>query len=256
MNQASKAKRLTYWFSQHWLLVSTLLLGLWVGLPWLAPVFMKLGWTNAGNAVYLAYAVQCHQLPQRSFFLFGDQFMVSLNQVQAVWQDTNNPLLLRQFVGNPEVGWKVAWSDRMVSMYSSIPLFGLLYWSIRGRLRLPRLPFWAFVLLLLPMALDGGSHAVSDFTAGIGAGFRDSNLWLAELTTYAFPVTFYAGDALGSFNSWMRLLTGLLFGLGVVWLIYPLLDGGFQDTAQRLEEQLRRIHFEDRQSQVSAEELA
>jgi hypothetical protein len=31
--------------------------------------------------------------------------------------------------------------------------------------------------------------------------------------------TFYAGDDLGTFNWWMRLITGLLFSLGAVWSI-------------------------------------
>jgi hypothetical protein len=70
------------------------------------------------------------------------------------------------------------------------------------------------------MVIDGGSHAVSDL-AGIGQGFRDSNLWLAALTHHALPPTFYAGDALGSFNSWMRFLTGLLAGSGIAWFVFP-----------------------------------
>jgi uncharacterized membrane protein len=234
---AITANRLAYFLSRYWLLLLTLLLGLWVGLPWLAPVFMKLGWTGMGNAIYLLYAPQCHQFPQRSFFLFGAKPMYSLSEIQAAWQQTNNPLLLRQFTGNPAMGWKVAWSDRMVAMYTSIPLFGLLYWPFRRRLR--SLPLWAFALLLLPMAIDGGSHTVSDL-AGIGNGFRDSNAWLAALTDQAFPATFYAGDALGSFNSWMRLLTGLLFGLGVVWLVYPSLYRAFNDTARQIEDKFRQ----------------
>jgi hypothetical protein len=31
---------------------------------------------------------------------------------------TDNPLVLRQFVSSPELGWKVAWSDRMISLYT------------------------------------------------------------------------------------------------------------------------------------------
>ena len=54
--------------------------------------------------------------------------------------------------------------------------------------------------------------------AGIGQGFRDSNQWLAVLTNHLLPITFYAGDALGSFNSWARFVTGILAGLGIVWL--------------------------------------
>jgi len=83
-------------------------------------------------------------------------------------------------------------------------------------------------LFLLPMALDGTSHLISDFW-GIGQGFRDTNLWLAILTNHLFPSSFYIGDAWGSFNSLMRLLTGLSFGLGLVWFGFPYLDDSFPD---------------------------
>jgi uncharacterized membrane protein len=63
--------------------------------------------------------------------------------------------------------------------------------------------------------------------AGIGLGFRDSNQWLISLTYHSLPVSFYAGDAFGSFNSLMRLITGLLAGLGVVWLAFPSLEESF-----------------------------
>lgn len=59
--------------------------------------------------------------------------------------------------------------------------------------------------------------------AGIGQGFRDTNKWLAALTNDSLPATCYAGDALGSFNSIMRFITGLLAGRGIVWLVFPYL---------------------------------
>ena len=116
------------------------------------------------------------------------------------------------------MGWKVAWSDRMISFYTSVWLFAVLWFLFRRRIK--RLPWWGFLLLLLPIVIDGGTHAVSDL-AGIGQGFRDTNSWLAVLTGHVFPAGFYAGDALGSFNSWMRLLTGILAGLAIVWLAFP-----------------------------------
>jgi hypothetical protein len=70
------------------------------------------------------------------------------------------------------------------------------------------------------MIIDGSTHAISDL-AGIGLGFRDTNQWLVALTNHSLPVTFYGGDALGSFNSWARLISGLLAGLGIVWLVFP-----------------------------------
>lgn len=229
--------RLVYFFCRHWLAVVVIMLGLFAGLPFLAPVLMQLGWKSAANVIYAFYATQCHQMPQRSFFLFGPKAMYSLAEVQAVWQNTNNPLILRLFVGNAQVGWKVAWSDRMVSLYGGLWLSAVLWSPLRRRIK--PLRWWGFVLLALPMVLDGGTHLVSDF-AGIGQGFRDSNVWLAALTGNALPATFYAGDVLGSFNSWMRILTGLLFGLGVIWLAFPYLQQAFAEMEYNMEAKFER----------------
>jgi uncharacterized membrane protein len=224
-------------FSRHWLLVFNVMLGLYAGLPFLAPILMHAGSAGLANIIYGFYSTQCHQLPERSFFLFGPKAMLPLAEIQAVWVKTNDPLVLRQFIGNAALGWKVAWSDRMVSMYTSLLLFSLA-WQVLRRPARP-LPWWGFILSLSVMALDGGSHFISDL-AGIGQGFRDSNAWLAAITAHALPATFYAGDALGSFNSWMRILSGVLFGLGTVWFIFPYLAVGFGDLRRDLEIKLSR----------------
>ena len=104
------------------------------------------------------------------------------------------------------------------------------FWPLRKRVR--PLPWWGLVLLLLPLSIDGFTHLFSDLFSGISGGFRSDNAWLATLTDHVLPATFYAGDALGSFNSLMRLLSGLLFGLGMVWFLYP----RFQAAASRFRE--------------------
>jgi uncharacterized membrane protein len=211
----------------HWIVVFGIIFGLYIGLPFLAPVFMHAGWKALGNAIYFIYSFLCHQLPERSFFLFGPKLTFSLAEIGATGQDTINLITLRQFIGNEIMGWKVAWSDRMVSMFTSLWIFGLLWWPFRKRL--PSLPIWGLILFLLPMAVDGGTHFLGDL-AGIGQGFRDTNLWLATLTRNIFQLKFYAGDAWGSFNSMMRLFTGVLFGLGVAWFAFPLLDATLSET--------------------------
>ena len=163
--------------------------------------------------------------------------MYSLEQVQTAWQYTNDPSVLRQFIGQATWGWKVAWSDRMVFMYTTLLLWGAVFWLLKKRLK--PLPWWGLVLLLLPLALDGFSHMISDVTAGIGLGFRDSNLWLANFTNNALAPKFYSGDAIGSFNSWMRLITGLLFSLGVVWAFYPRLHSNFSDKALQIRDKFQ-----------------
>ncbi len=207
--------------SRLWFPVLALALGLYVGLPWLAPLFMRIGWSGPARVIYTIYSTQCHQMAQRSFFLFGPQVMYSPAELRELAGVASDPLALRRFIGSAELGWKVAWSDRMVSMYTSVFLFGILARLFRRRLT--PLPIWALALFALPMALDGGTHLLSDL-AGLGQGFRDQNLWLVTLTGNSMPPLFYAGDALGSFNSWMRLLTGTLFGMGAAWIIFPSLE--------------------------------
>jgi hypothetical protein len=89
------------------------------------------------------------------------------------------------------------------------------------------------------MVIDGGSHFISDMT-GIGEGFRYTNAWLAFLTNNSLPVSFYVGNGLGSFNSWMRLITGILFGVGLVWFSFPLIDDAFHDIARAIEAKFTR----------------
>ena len=218
--------RLTQSLTRHWLLWVNLLLALWAGLPWLAPVFMHIGWTRPAQMIYLIYSLFCHQLPQRSWFLFGPRFTPSLADIQAASGAGADLFALRHFLGTPAMGWKLAWSDRMVSFYGTLFLFGLLYALLRGRIKGLRWPL--AVALLLPMALDGLSHMISDLW-GIGAGFRDSNAWLAVLTGKALPATFYAGDAWGSFNSLARLGTGLLAAFAIVFWLYPYVDRSLSD---------------------------
>lgn len=225
-------------FTRHWLLYVNLLFGIFVLAPFAAPIFMRIGATSMADAIYFVYSFLCHQLPQRSYFLFGFKISYSLAEIENVWYYGDNILYLRQFIGNSAMGWKVAWSDRMISMYGALWVGGVLYALLRKNL--PRLSPMAWLLLaLVPMGLDGFSHMVNDAVAGIsGTGFRDTNAWLQFLTGNIFPADFYAGDALGSFNSLARLLTGVLFGLTTIWLIYPFVDVAMQDLVHQAQSKL------------------
>lgn len=232
--------RMALFIVKHWLGIFLIAYGAWVWAPFLAPVFMHFGWTNAGNALYFAYSLFCHQLPERSLFFFGPQAMYSLDQIGQVWS-TENQLVLRQFIGNAEMGWKMAWSDRMISTYGGI-WFGAVLWAIFGK-RVPRLPLSIWLLVgVLPLALDGISHFINDIVAGSsGQGFRDTNEWLMLLTGNIFPAEFYYGNMLGSFNSWARWITGLLFGVTTVFAIFPIIGAAMRDTQRDIESQLTRI---------------
>jgi len=235
---AIRFNRWLYWLSQRWIVAISLILGFYVVFPFLAPVLMAVGAEAPAKIIYKIFSFLCHQFPQRSFFLFGQQFMYPLSQfTETIGREAVTLITLRQFIGNPEIGWKVAWSDRMVSMFSSTLIFAWIWYPLRSFLR--RLSWQAMVLLLMPMAVDGFTHLISDLS-GIGQGFRETNTWLAVITNHAFPPSFYAGDALGSFNSLMRLLTGLLFGLAAVWFGFPYLDEFFSEIKTHIQIKFQR----------------
>ena len=233
------ADRFAFWFARHWLVVFIVLYGAWVFAPFLAPVLMQLHATDAANVVYGIYSSVCHQLPQRSLFLFGDKPMYSLEEIKAVWQ-LDGFFGLRQFVGNRELGYKVAWSDRMISFYGSIWVGAVLFSFARRRIKSLSPVVWLFIGIL-PVALDGITHMINDVLAGTrGAGFRDTNAWLAFLTGNLLPPWFYVGDALGSFNSDVRWITGILFGLMTVWFIFPFIEDAMRDLRNQAGARLQR----------------
>jgi len=223
--------------SHHWLAWANAIWGTVFVLPWIAPVLMKIGATRWGLLIYAAYRHLCHQLANRSFFLFGPRPMYSYVELLPYASSANTPLGLKAFIGTSELGYKVAWSDRMVSMYGGILLGGLVFALVRRHLRAPK--WWAPTLMALPMVLDGITHTISDLS-GIGQGFRYHNGWLVALTGHSLPRSFYVGTTLGSFNSSMRLVTGLLFGLAVVWIAYPMFEDYFQDARRTLEPRLHQ----------------
>jgi len=173
------------WISDHWFATFLLLYGLWVFIPYLAPVFMKLGWDNAGKAVYFIYSFFCHQLPERAANLFG---------------------------------YQVAWCWRNTALYTSMFVVGMLCLTLGQSGRGPRLlrrgiSWQALVLCSIPIAVDGFSHML---------GLRVDNAWFDALTGGAFHA-FTVGDQMGTLNWWLRILTGGLFGAAVALFGYPLL---------------------------------
>lgn len=211
------------WISRHLLAFLNMGAGAMVLLPIAAPLSMQLGLSTLGAGGYWVYQWLCHQYADRSFFIFGPRLTYGYAELAPylgggdIWGE------LASFVSNGQLGYKLAWSDRMVAMSLGLLIGGLLYALLRSRLR----PLSATFLLLssLPMTLDGGTHLISDLF-GHGRGFRYTNAWLAELTGHSLGNAFYVGNTLGSFNSSMRLITGLFFCLGLVWFAYPRIDTG------------------------------
>lgn len=229
-------QRMVYAFTRHWLFGLNAVVFVYLFGALVAPVLLAARWDGTANVLYTVYGFTCHQLPERSYFLFAPDGGIQTYNVGFLVSQGADPDNLRAFRGNAELGYKFGVSDRMVSMYGGTLLAGLLYALFR-RLRVPvlSLPFWGLILLALPMAVDGFTHLIDDVT---GVGWRATNAWAVPIFGPGMDPNFYTGTDWGSLNALLRLVTGLLFGLGTVWFAYPLIGLGFDDIAGQAERQL------------------
>lgn len=197
------ADRVVLAISRHWVALFGLALFVYVGLPVLAPVLMQLGLPGPARAIYLVYSPACHQLPDRSYFLFGPQRVYTLEELESANVLPGSGLLeRRRYIGDETMGWKVALCERDVAIYGAMLIAGIIFALLRSRVR--RLPLPLFVLFVIPIAVDGFSQLF---------GLRTSN-WL------------------------LRTITGALFGVGVVWLVYPYIQESMDDIRISIEKKL------------------
>jgi uncharacterized membrane protein/glutaredoxin len=213
-SQAVRLNKSVLFMSRHWLAGLNLLVLLYVGLPFMAPTLMKVGAEQPARWIYRAYSPLCHQLAFRSWFLFGDQpaYPRALAGTdlepfgQASGISETDLYAARAFVGNEEMGYKVALCERDVAIYGGIFLAGLLFALVRGRLKPLPIALWV-IFGIGPIALDGFSQLLS------GLPLAPFN-WLPIRESTPF----------------LRTLTGALFGVMNVWMAYPYVEETMADT--------------------------
>jgi uncharacterized membrane protein len=211
------ADRAVFWLTRHWLATFNALALVYVGLPFLAPTLMLLGAGWPAGVLYTIYKPLCHQLPQRSWFLFGPQMAYSLSELlHVVGADALGGQWSGAFVGNATIGYKVALCQRDVAIYGAILLGGLLYGLLRSRWRVPAMPLWAYIAFgVLPMLIDGGYQ------------------WLTYLAIAIWP---QAPIRTHETTPLLRTITGALFGMATVWLAYPHVQATMDEFQQTLKQ--------------------
>jgi len=186
------ANRFVLWFTRHWLALVNSVLAVVLGLAFLAPWLMLHGHGAGGQLIYLLYRPLCHQLPERSFFLGGAQPWYSYEQL-AKALGTQVPA---RYIGNGQLGYKVAFCERDVAIYAGYLGLGLIFGLFRRRMK--PLPWQVVILAIIPMAIDGTIQLFG----------------LAEST----PLR--------------RVLTGGLFGIAVMWFALPWVERGMSEAHQ------------------------
>jgi uncharacterized membrane protein len=224
----SKADDFTLWFSKHYLAVFNILVLIYLGLPFLAPVFSKAGAERPAKLIYGVYGIVCHQLSFRSIFLFGEQHIypratVGLEGVESFSQATGlgegnsarEIFSARAYHGDERIGYKVALCQRDIAIYGAILLFGIIY-GLSGK-RLKPLPWYLWLIIgIVPIGLDGVSQIISQPPFNLFA-YRESTPFL-------------------------RILTGALFGFTTAWFGYPLVEETMVDTRTMMTEKYQRTH--------------
>lgn len=140
------------WVVEHWITLAAGFLLAFAALPSTEPLLRAAGAIGVADPVFGAYGWVCHQMPSRSYFIAGQQ---------------------------------MAYCQRNTAIYGTAAVAGLLWPRYRFEIHWP-----AFVLLGLPMALDGFTQMF---------GLRES--------------------------TWeLRTATGTLFGAACVWFSFPLIE--------------------------------
>jgi uncharacterized membrane protein len=146
---------------EYWAHIITIVLGIIIAIAIAIPFLSYFGLESISAPLFYALHYVCAQIPSHSFYIFGHQL----------------GLCARNF-----------------SIYSSMFIGSLVF--VVSKKRLPGLPWWAWILMLLPMAIDGTTQMF---------GWRES-------------------DAV------LRVVTGTLFGLGNVWFALPLMHKTILET--------------------------
>jgi uncharacterized membrane protein len=241
--------RVVYSFSKHWLAVFNVVVLIYVGLPFLAPVLLNAGIQGPARVIYTMYSPLCHQMTQRSFFLFGEQpaypreiagtdykpleaYMGDLPEFNDVSAE-NWPAFFaaaRSFKGNDQMGYKMALCERDIGIYGFVLVGGLVFAMLRNRVKIRALPFVLFVIIGMgPIAIDGFSQLISYWISPVSG---------AEAT--GIVATIQNVLPLRESTPMMRAFTGALFGFMLVWMTYPHVDAGMKGTTKSLGEKLRK----------------
>lgn len=147
--------------TEHWANIITWGLGLLVFTAIAIPFLSFFGLEDLSKQLFYSLHYVCAQVPSHSFYIFGHQLGLC---------------------------------ERNFSIYTSMFLGSLVF--VLSKKRLPGIPWWVWLLMMLPIAWDGITQMF---------GWREST-WI------------------------LRVITGTLFGVGNVWFALPLMQKSLMET--------------------------
>ena len=169
-------------FLNYWAESLTTILGLLVFAAVSVPFLSYLGLDAIAKPIFFSLHLICAQIPSHSFYIYGHQ---------------------------------LGFCARNLSIYTSMFVGSLIF--ILSKKKMPGIPWYVWIVLLLPMAWDGLTQMF---------GLRESD-WI------------------------LRVITGTLFGLGNIWFVLPLMQKSITEPATPSEPPMHldyQRRFEERQA--------
>lgn len=146
---------------EHWATGITVVLGALVFTAFSIPFLSYFGLDAISKPLFFALHTVCAQIPSHSFYILGHQMGLCA---------------------------------RNLGIYTSMFLGSLIFTLSKKRMK--GIPWWFWIMLLLPMAIDGVTQMF---------GWRESD-WI------------------------LRIVTGGLFGFGNIWFVLPLMQKTILET--------------------------
>lgn len=254
------ADRFTYWLGHHYMILFNLLAFLFVGLSFLAPVFMQAGLEIPAKILYTAYKPMCHQFAFRSWFLFGDQ-----------------PYYPRELAG---VGGVMTYEelaglipDQLITVDGKQAFESFTHSRFPERIIPPEAPAWemsarAFIGVNNDVVHTGYKTALCERDVAIWGSFLVFGLVFSLFRTKVKPLPWYLWVVLAIFPAGLdggsqllgflveifpgmpiirestpllRTLTGSMFGVFTGWFLYPRIEQTMAGTRRFMKKKFASI---------------
>ena len=155
-------------------------------LIWAVP-FITMQNEELGKSMYPFFSPLCHQITQRSFCLYE----TSIDNCAEFTGELTKEIIVHNEEG---IGYKLPLCARDVPFYLAMLIGGFAVYFYKGKSYDKPPPLWLFVILVLPLAIDGSMQFF---------GAWESTNIIRALTGFiaGFAMPFYI---IGLVNSWKR----------------------------------------------------
>jgi uncharacterized membrane protein len=259
--QRVRVNRGLLWFSKRWLLIITIILGVYSSFTIITPLMMIVGLEGPARVLYTLYAPFCHQFGFRSFFLGGEQtvypravagtdlvpfenYVANDPQYLALWASYYERMHGGQPPAAPPTEAELAATFTPWMQFAAKDFFGNEQMGYKTTLCERDVAIYGAMfigsLIYMHPAVRRRLRPAPLYLYFILGILPIAIDGLSQLLSYPPFELWLPRETLPSF----RVLTGALFGLMNVWLAFPYINVSMMETRMNIETKLRNAGLE------------